>query len=109
MRDFLIALAGITALGLVALYLNYGAVMPCGILKKKIMAEAMKDAFSPRAGDDSFSRAGRGLGVSLGGTMIDRFVDGLTPLECFRLLENGVDMAEVRPTTNENAPWNPPQ
>jgi hypothetical protein len=71
-------------LGIVGgIYLTYGAVTPCGILKQKI--KAAHYARLAKQHDDLSAI----LGMTLGNTMVDNMVESLTPMQCLKALRRG--------------------
>jgi hypothetical protein len=66
---------GLIILGFSAIWLSYGTLHPCGVLKKEVrnmMEEEVK------AGDD----LSKGLFVLFGDSIINHVIVGLSPLEC---------------------------
>jgi type VI secretion system VasI family protein len=60
---------------------TYGTISPCGILKKSFMRSAFAEELGGGSGD-SWGKAGAAIGLAIGGTLVDRFVDTLSPMQC---------------------------
>jgi len=78
----LAAIIGILAVGFL---LRYGALSPCGALKKQLKSHLLSSVLTDPA-TDPWERAGQGLGLALAGPMIDNMVEALTPMQCVRAL-----------------------
>lgn len=74
----------------IALFFRYGTLHPCGAMKKEMRVQLLHNLVE-QSPSDSWEQMGAGLGLALGGTMIDTVVDALSPWQCveglFRLAQ----------------------
>jgi hypothetical protein len=86
--EFRLVIGVVLAIGFLLPLLVYGTVSPCGILKKEILRQAASD--SVRRPTSGIEAAGSVIGTALGGALIDRTVDAMSPFRCaigyFRVL-----------------------
>lgn len=74
----------------IALFFHYGTLHPCSAMKKEMRVQLLRNLVE-QSPTSSWEQMGAGLGLALGGTMIDTIVDALSPWQCvnglFRLAQ----------------------
>lgn len=67
-------------------WLNFGTISPCGILKQQAARQlAIRTSAGIRTGDE-WAKLGYGLGYTLGQKIFNQTIDTLSPIECSRSL-----------------------
>lgn len=83
---FLKAVAILVGAFLVAAFARFGTVSPCGMLERDLRQQLTQKMLSDAGSGSGLEQAGRVLGLTMGGALLDTFIKGLTPTQCTKAL-----------------------
>lgn len=86
MKNITLALSLIVVLVAAVAFVIFGTLSPCEALKKEMLSYALRSTINKTSPKNDLEWAGMGLGMMIGGSMIDNVLDSFTPMECTRML-----------------------